>query len=51
MYKIVDVQVAGIWLSIEQRDQFASVLAQNNGDIASLTASLRDRATRLRAGG
>lgn len=50
-YKIVDVQVAGIWLSIEQRDQFASVLAQTNGDIASLTASLRDRATRLRAGG
>lgn len=50
-YKLIDVQVAGIWLSIEQRDQFASVLAQNNGDIASLTASLRDRATRLRAGG
>jgi phospholipid transport system substrate-binding protein len=50
-YKIVDVQVAGIWLSIEQRDQFASVLAQTNGDIPSLTISLRDRATRLRAGG
>ncbi len=50
-YKIIDVQVAGIWLSIEQRDQFTSVLAQTNGDIASLTASLRDRATRLRTGG
>ncbi|MEQ1865156.1 MAG: ABC transporter substrate-binding protein [Micropepsaceae bacterium] len=50
-YKIVDVQVEGIWLSVEQRDQFASVLAQNNGDISSLTASLRDRATRLRTGG
>jgi phospholipid transport system substrate-binding protein len=50
-YKIVDVQVAGIWLSVEQRDQFAAVLAQSNGDIPSLTAALRDRASRLRAGG
>lgn len=50
-YKIVDVQVAGIWLSVEQRDQFASVLSQNRGDIASLTNSLKDRASRLRAGG
>ena len=50
-YKIVDVQVEGIWLSVEQRDQFASVLAQNNGDIASLTASIRERATHLRSGG
>jgi phospholipid transport system substrate-binding protein len=50
-YKIIDVQVAGIWLSVEQRDQFASVLSQNRGDIASLTSSLRDRASRLRSGG
>ena len=50
-YKIVDVQVEGIWLSVEQRDQFASVLSQNQGDIASLTASLKDRTTRLRSGG
>ncbi len=49
-YKIIDVQVAGIWLSVEQRDQFASVLSQNRGDIAGLTASLKDRATRLRGG-
>jgi len=49
-YKIVDVQVAGIWLSVEQRDQFASVLSQNRGDIAGLTNSLKDRATRLRGG-
>ncbi|MBP6010751.1 MAG: ABC transporter substrate-binding protein [Alphaproteobacteria bacterium] len=50
-YKIVDVQVAGIWLSVEQRDQFASVLSQNRGDIAALTASLRDRTMRLAASG
>lgn len=50
-YKIVDVQVAGIWLSVEQREQFASALSQNRGDIAALTASLKDRTTRLRSGG
>jgi ABC-type transporter MlaC component len=50
-YKIVDVQVAGIWLSVEQREQFASALSQNRGDIGSLTAQLRDRAARLRNGG
>jgi phospholipid transport system substrate-binding protein len=51
VYKIVDVQVAGIWLSVEQREQFASVLSQNRGDIGSLTASLKDRTARLRSGG
>jgi phospholipid transport system substrate-binding protein len=50
-YKIVDVQVAGIWLSVEQREQFASVLSQTNGDIPSLTASLKDRTARLHTGG
>lgn len=50
-YKIIDVQVAGIWLSVEQREQFASALSQNRGDIAALTASLKDRTTRLRSGG
>jgi phospholipid transport system substrate-binding protein len=50
-YKIIDVQVEGIWLSVEQREQFASALAQNRGDIASLTAALKERANRLRAGG
>ena len=49
-YRFVDIQVAGIWLSVEQRDQFASVLSQNRGDIASLTASLKDRTSRLRGG-
>jgi phospholipid transport system substrate-binding protein len=48
-YKLVDVQVAGIWLSVEQRDQFASVLSQSNGNIAALTASLKERTNRLRA--
>jgi phospholipid transport system substrate-binding protein len=46
-YKIVDVQVAGIWLSVDQRDQFASLLARNNGDIPALTSSLIDRTVQI----
>jgi len=38
---LVDVGVAGIWLALAQRDEFLSVLAQNNGDIKALTAHLR----------
>jgi phospholipid transport system substrate-binding protein len=42
-YKLVDIQVAGIWLSIELRDEFSSILGRNGGDIAALTAILVDR--------
>jgi phospholipid transport system substrate-binding protein len=38
---LVDLGVAGVWLGLAQRDQFLAVLAQNNGDIKALTASLR----------
>lgn len=38
---LVDVNVAGVWLALAQRDQFRSVLSQNNGDIKALSAHLR----------
>lgn len=38
---LVDFAVEGVWLSLAERDQFISVLAQNNGDIKALTAHLR----------
>jgi ABC-type transporter MlaC component len=38
--------VAGIWLSLAQRDQFVAVLGQNNGDIKALIAHL-NQAKRL----
>ena len=38
---LLDVGVAGVWLALAQRDEFLSVLAQNNGDIKALTAHLR----------
>lgn len=43
---LVDVGVAGIWLALAQRDEFLSVIAQNNGDIKALTAHLRGRPAR-----
>jgi phospholipid transport system substrate-binding protein len=38
--KIVDFSVAGIWLALEERDQFTAFLGQNGGSIAGLTAHL-----------
>lgn len=50
-YKVVDVQAAGVWLSIEQRDAFATFLSKNNGDIKALTADLTARTQKVRAAG
>jgi phospholipid transport system substrate-binding protein len=38
---LVDFAVEGVWLALAERDQFTSVLAQNNGDVKALTAHLR----------
>jgi phospholipid transport system substrate-binding protein len=38
---LVDFAVEGVWLAVAERDQFVSVLAQNNGDVKALTAHLR----------
>ena len=44
---LVDVAYQGIWLSLEQRDQFVAFLGQNNGDVRSLVAHLSDLAVNL----
>ncbi len=43
-YVVIDFSVAGIWLAIEERDQFSSFLGQNNGSIATLVSHLHDLA-------
>jgi phospholipid transport system substrate-binding protein len=48
-YRFVDVQVAGIWLSVEQRDQFASYLSKHNGSVPALTAHLNAQARSIMA--
>ncbi len=41
-YAIRDLQVVGIWLALEQRSQFTSVIANNGGHIDALLDSLRE---------
>jgi len=41
-YSIRDLQVVGIWLALEQRSQFTSVIANNGGRIDALLESLRE---------
>jgi phospholipid transport system substrate-binding protein len=43
-FVVIDFSVAGIWLALEERDQFSSFLGQNNGSIPSLISHLRDLA-------
>ena len=38
--KIVDFSVAGIWLALEERDQFTAFLGENGGSVAALSAHL-----------
>ena len=40
--ELTDFSVAGIWLALEERDQFGSFLNQNHGDIQSLIIHLHD---------
>ena len=49
-YKFVDVQVEGIWLSIDQQEQFASFLSKNGGSVPALTSYLVDKTQRINAG-
>lgn len=49
-YKFVDVQVVGIWLSIEQKEQFSGFLSKNGGSIPRLTAHLQAQTQQLMAG-
>lgn len=40
-YKIVDVQVEGIWMAIEQREQFTSFINNNNRQVSALIDFLK----------
>ena len=44
---LVDVAYQGIWLSLEQRDQFVAFLGQNNGKTHTLIAHLSELAVNL----
>ena len=44
---LVDVAYQGIWLSLEQRDQFVAFLGQNNGNVRVLITHLSELAVNL----
>jgi phospholipid transport system substrate-binding protein len=43
-FVVIDFSVAGIWLALEERDQFSSFLGQNGGSIPTLISHLKELA-------
>jgi phospholipid transport system substrate-binding protein len=46
---VVDVSVAGVWISIEERDQFVAFLGQNNGNVRLLISHLSELARQFKS--
>lgn len=46
---VVDVAIAGVWLAIEERDQFSAFLSQHNGSIPALVSHLNQLTAQMRA--
>jgi len=43
------VSVAGVWLSIEERDQFSAFLSQHNASIPALIQHLNQQTAQLKS--
>jgi phospholipid transport system substrate-binding protein len=50
-FVVIDLSILGIWLAIEERDQFASFLEHNSGGIPVLVEHLQALTAQLRARG
>jgi phospholipid transport system substrate-binding protein len=48
---VIDVSIAGVWLAIEERDQFSAFLEQNNNNVTALAAHLNELTRGIRQGG
>jgi phospholipid transport system substrate-binding protein len=48
---VIDASVMGVWLALQERDQFTAFLAQHNNDVKALTADLEKRTAAVRAAG
>jgi phospholipid transport system substrate-binding protein len=42
-FKVVDVEVFGVWLAINQRDEITSIINNNRGSIEAATQALRQK--------
>lgn len=49
-FVVIDVSVLGIWLAIEERDQFTAFLDQNNGSVPALVSHLQQLTQQMRNG-
>lgn len=49
-YTVIDIQVVGIWLAIDQQGQFSSFLKSNNGSVAALADHLKKQTEKIRSG-
>ena len=47
--QVIDASVMGVWLALQERDQFTAFLAQHHDDVKALTADLEQRAASVRA--
>jgi phospholipid transport system substrate-binding protein len=47
---VIDVAVEGVWLSIEERDQFSAFLSQHNNSIPALVQHLNQATEDLKSG-
>jgi phospholipid transport system substrate-binding protein len=47
---VIDVAVAGVWISIEERDQFSAFLSQHNGSVPALVTHLEQLTAQLKSG-
>jgi phospholipid transport system substrate-binding protein len=50
-FVVIDVSIAGVWLAIEERDQFSAFLEQNNDNVAALATHLNELTRGIRTGG
>lgn len=50
-YVVIDAAIAGVWLALEERDQFTAFLEENNGNLGALIAHLNMLTNRLHGGG
>lgn len=46
---VLDASVSGVWLAVNERDQFSGFLAQHHNDVAALTSHIKEVTANLRA--
>ncbi len=49
--KVVDVEVHGVWLAINQRDEIVSIIQNNGGRVSAATRALRGKLDELELAG